>query len=250
MNYYVKQSIEEGLKEPLLLIRNNMIHKLKTIFSLWNQTQNEKQYSLNYQNSVKTKSPLPDSLSLYPYFINSFIKNILFTGDKQIKIDTRSNYFYRLRSKPLNEILLILCPLFYRIDNFKWSTKKKEEEIPERLPLTANNLSDDGVFVLTNGVEILFFIGSNAPSSFLSQLFGEINVFQIEQSKLSLLKLNNTINRSIRFFLKMLKKKSSQNIITIIRQGDKNQNKVFDFLIEDQTQFYPSYQQFFEKIIN
>ncbi|KAJ3448713.1 sec24-related protein [Anaeramoeba flamelloides] len=247
-NYQVRKSIDLGLSESLGKVReeviNDCINILKRFFSL---EEGKSYLSQSIENGGETLI-LPNSLSLLPLFTLSLIKNSMFTDTPKIDLDERAYKFLQYRSRSYHETTSLLCPHFYRIDQL--NPNSNQPQFPNRLSLTLQNLSTDGIFLLANGIEIYIYIGEQAKEQLLNQLFGIEDIFNVPSQALFVPKLQNKYNKLIRQFIDTLNNAFSRNmIVRIIKQGDYNQDIITRWLVEDKTQSYPSIHQFNQNLL-
>ncbi|KAJ6235701.1 sec24-related protein [Anaeramoeba flamelloides] len=247
-NYQVRNSIEIGLKEPLLTIRQRLltfcIEFLKGVYRL---TEGKSYLKSSIEQGGQALI-LPSSLTLMPLFTLGLIKNLMFDGSPKINIDERAFHFLHYRSRSYHDTTLLLCPPFYRIDQL--DPNSNQPEFPSRLPLNYQNLKKDGLYIFTNGLELYIYIGQQSNKYTLSQLFGIDNVFNIASKDLFLPKLENKYNILIRQFVKSLNNQFSRNLVTrVIKQGEIGQETVFRWLIEDRTQINDSFSKFNKSLL-
>lgn len=51
--------------------------------------------------------------------------------------------------------------------------------IPSSLPLSSENISDNGIYLLENGLDALIYVGNSVDSNILQQLFSISSVAEI-----------------------------------------------------------------------
>ncbi|KAJ6246006.1 sec24-related protein [Anaeramoeba flamelloides] len=247
-NYQVRKSIDLGLSEPLTKVREEVIYDCINILKRFFSLEEGKSYlSQSIENGGETLI-LPNSLSLLPLFTLSLIKNFMFTDTPKIDLDERAYNFLQYRSRSYHETTSLLCPHFYRIDQL--NTNSNQPQFPNRLSLTLQNLTTDGIFLLANGIEIYIYIGEQANEQLLNQLFGIEDIFNVPSQALFVPQLQNKYNKLIRQFINTLNNIFSRNmIVRVIKQGDYNQGIITNWLVEDKTQSYPSIHQFNQNLL-
>lgn len=60
----------------------------------------------------------------------------------------------------------------------------EESIFPDTIPLSSKLISDDGIYLLENGLECLVYIGNSVQRNFLEQFFGISSVEEISDQVL------------------------------------------------------------------
>ncbi|KAJ3448179.1 sec24-related protein [Anaeramoeba flamelloides] len=247
-NYIIRKSIDLGLSVPLNKVREEAINDFCNILIAFFSLEEGKPYlNKTLENGGETLI-LPNSLSLLPLFTVGLTKNAMFSNSSKMNLDERAYYFLQYHSRAYHETTSLLCPHFYRIDQL--DPNSNQPQFPNRISLTLQNLTTDGIFLLANGIEVYIFIGEQVGENLLFQLFGIKDVFNVPSKALFLPKLQNNYNKLIRQFIKSLNNQFSRNMITrVIKQSDHDQDIILRWLIEDKTQSYPSIHQFNKNLL-
>ncbi|KAJ0085463.1 hypothetical protein Patl1_08364 [Pistacia atlantica] len=169
---------------------------------------------------------LPESLKFLPLYTLALLKSIGLQADG--RIDDRAFWINRVSSLSLPLTISLLFPRMVPIHELN-PKEENESLIPPKIPLTSENLSDEGIYLLENGEDCLIYIGNLVDSDTLQQLFGISTVdkiptqFMLQQYDNPLSKkFNDVINEMQRqrcsyLRLKLCKKgdASGQGIITL-----------------------------------
>ncbi|KAK6233036.1 hypothetical protein SCA6_003109 [Theobroma cacao] len=173
---------------------------------------------------------LPEALKLLPLYTLALTKSTGLRIDG--RIDDRSFWINIVSHISIPSAVSLVLPRMIAVHNLDL-----EEEggsvIPPVLPLSSEYVSEDGIYLLENGVDGLIYIGSLVDSVILQQLFGISSVdetptqFVLQQYDNSLSKkLNRVINEIRRQWCSYLR-------LTLCKKGDPSGMLFFSYLIED-----------------
>ncbi|KAK6288783.1 hypothetical protein POUND7_000324 [Theobroma cacao] len=173
---------------------------------------------------------LPEALKLSPLYTLALTKSTGLRIDG--RIDDRSFWINIVSHISIPSAVSLVLPRMIAVHNLDL-----EEEggsvIPPVLPLSSEYVSEDGIYLLENGVDGLIYIGSLVDSVILQQLFGISSVdetptqFVLQQYDNSLSKkLNRVINEIRRQWCSYLR-------LTLCKKGDPSGMLFFSYLIED-----------------
>nr|XP_016513968.1 PREDICTED: protein transport protein Sec24-like At4g32640 [Nicotiana tabacum] len=119
---------------------------------------------------------LPEALKLLPLYTLALLKSTGLRTDGQI--DSRS--FWINYVSPLSTPLAI--PLVYPrlIAIHELDTEENGDSlIPPSIPLSSEQISDNGIYLLENGEDCLIYVGNSADPSAIRQLLGISSVEEI-----------------------------------------------------------------------
>ncbi|XWS64658.1 hypothetical protein CRYUN_Cryun05aG0021900 [Craigia yunnanensis] len=148
------------------------------------------------------------------------------------RIDDRSFWISYVSHISTPSAVCLVLPRMISVHNLDLE-QENESVIPPILPLSSEYLSEDGIYLLENGVDGLIYIGSLVGSDILRQLFGISSVdetptqFVVEQYDNPLSKkLNRVVNEIRRQWCSYLR-------WTLCKKGDPSGMLFFSYLIED-----------------
>ncbi|XP_074291455.1 protein transport protein SEC24 C-like isoform X2 [Silene latifolia] len=184
---------------------------------------------------------LPEALKLLPLYTLALTKSTGLKTDG--RIDDRS--FWMSYASFISATLAI--PLVYPrlISVHDLSSEETDGSvIPLSLPLSSEQISNKGIYLLENGVDALIHVGNSVDSNILQQLFGVSSVdeistqFVLQQHENSLSKKFNEIVNEIR------RQRCSYLRIQICRTGDPSGMSFYSNMVEDKTPMGLSYVEF------
>ncbi|XP_021730205.1 protein transport protein Sec24-like At4g32640 [Chenopodium quinoa] len=184
---------------------------------------------------------LPEALKLLPLYTLALTKSTGLRTDG--RIDDRSFWMTYVSSVSAPLGVPLVYPRLIAVHDLI-SKETDGSLIPSALPLSSENISDDGIYLLENGLDALIYIGNSVNSNILQQLFGFSSVAEIptqfvlqqhdnSQSK----KLNEVINE-------IRRQRCSYLRLKLCKQGDSSGMLFFSYMVEDKSPLGLSYVEF------
>ncbi|GAV90421.1 Gelsolin domain-containing protein/zf-Sec23_Sec24 domain-containing protein/Sec23_trunk domain-containing protein/Sec23_helical domain-containing protein/Sec23_BS domain-containing protein [Cephalotus follicularis] len=219
---FVKQAANEVPSSPLLQVREQMTNLCISTL-------------LAYRKFCATVSSsgqliLPEALKLLPLYTLALIKSTGLRTDG--RIDDRSFWINYVSSLPTPLVIPLVYPRMVAIHDLD-PNEEDGSLLPAALPLSSENVSDEGIYLLENGVDAFIYIGNSVDSDILGQLFGISSVdeiptqFVLQQYDNPLSKkLNDTVNE-------IRRQRCSYLRLRLCRKGDPSGMLFLSYLIED-----------------
>ncbi|XP_044509940.1 protein transport protein Sec24-like At4g32640 isoform X3 [Mangifera indica] len=187
---------------------------------------------------------LPESLMFLPLYTLALLKSIGFQADG--RIDDRAYWINRAFSLSLPSTIALVFPRMVPIHEL--NPKENESLIPPRIPLTTENLSEKGIYLLENGEDCLIYIGNLVDSDILQQLFGISSVDEIP-TQFVLQQYDNPISKKLNDVINEIRRQRCSYIrLKLCKKGDASGLLFFSCLVEDKNSRGPSYVEFLAQI--
>ncbi|CAI7813032.1 unnamed protein product [Closterium sp. NIES-53] len=140
---------------------------------------------------------LPEALKLLPLYTLALLKSQGLRGD--VKVDERSAWLARVRPLAASLCVPLVYPRLFALHHLLKDAANQEqqnqqngteeeqqhEHLPSALPLSSEKLEPDGVFLVENGEEAVVWVGREADSHLLFDLFGLRSVDEIAPGPVS-----------------------------------------------------------------
>ncbi|KAL8429052.1 hypothetical protein Efla_005870 [Eimeria flavescens] len=190
--------------------------------------------------------------------VMGMLKSPAFRTTKDVTSDMRVYAWHRLSSVPLSQLVAYWCPrLFCLTDwgSFEGSVDGNEQVVlPPSIPLSSESMTQEGAYLLENGEGMLLWIGKSAPSEWLLAVFGitTLDFLHPEAAAASLARTNDPLGLRVYATVSELqrqRRKPDCMQLSIIRQGDSNEQLFFAMLTEDRVQSLPlTFAEFLQKV--
>ncbi|XP_073317359.1 protein transport protein SEC24 C-like isoform X2 [Primulina huaijiensis] len=181
---------------------------------------------------------LPEALKLLPLYILALLKSSGLRSDG--RIDDKSFWINYVSPLPTPLVIPLVYPRMIAIHDLN-EKESDDSIIPTPIPLSSENVTVEGVYLLENGEECLIYAGDSVQPNVLQKLFGisavaEIsNQFVMQQQDNPLSKKVNAIINEIRG------QRCSYLRLRLCRKGDPSGVAFFSYMVEDKIGSMPSY---------
>lgn len=125
---------------------------------------------------------LPECLKLLPLYLSCLIKNDAVSGGSDITLDDRSFVIQFVLIMDLPMSVNYFYPRFIPIHGVDVNEKK----IPISIRCTHEKMSEDGAYILENGVYFFIWLGRSLAQSFLQPLFGVQSTQQVNAERFTI----------------------------------------------------------------
>ena len=173
---------------------------------------------------------LPESLKLMPLFCLGLIKLPCFRTDA--RADARAVWMSRILSLPIDRLFPVVHPRLFKVP---LEVISNSPEVPERLPLTAEKIESNGLYILENGFDLFVQIGRDVPSQCIEQLLGTPSLQGIDPSSFcDLPAQDNPLSKQVALLIAQLRRQRRSYMHTrIVIKGHPYETLFHSALIED-----------------
>jgi protein transport protein SEC24 len=117
--------------------------------------------------------------------------------------------------------------------------------LPKVVPLSSENLDNDGIFLLENGEDGFFYVGRQASSEILHQLFGVQSVEEVVSGQFLLEEFNNDLSKRLNEVVNEIRRQRCSYLrLRLLKRGDPLEFLFFSYLVEDKSPLGFSYVEF------
>ncbi|VVC37865.1 Sec23/Sec24, trunk domain,Sec23/Sec24 beta-sandwich,ADF-H/Gelsolin-like domain,Zinc finger [Cinara cedri] len=177
---------------------------------------------------------LPECMKLMPLYVNCIIKSDAMSGGSDMTVDDRWYNMHLVITSDIPTTLGYFYPRLIPIHTLNDETPLDCVSIPEQLRCSIEKFSENGAFVLENGVYMFMWLGLGLSQTFLSDVFGVQNIAHVDTECSTIPILDNPLNKAVRQVLFKIQEERSHSMrLSIIRQRDKIETVMRHFLVED-----------------
>lgn len=182
---------------------------------------------------------------LVALFILGVLKSNAFRHVKEVSTDQRVFSWSRLLALPVDRICAYVHPRMlplHNLSNFggphdQVLDGQEEVILPPALRLTAEEMTQDGAYLLENGEEMLLWIGRSISPHWLSCVFGahSLDCVHPDVAAAAIGDTQDPLGLRVRAVIQSLQGERLCNAmrLLVIRQGDPSEQKFFAQLMED-----------------
>ena len=222
INFYGKQAIKSILNNNPCQVRESITTDVAHILACYRK------------NCASPSSAgqliLPECMKLLPVYGNCILKSDGLRGGAEISTDDRSYLMFLMNAMNVKFSNAFFYPRMFPVHNLD----DEATDIPISVRCSSERLTDDGVYLLENGLSMFLWIGHNVSSQWIQQVFGVQSVAQIDIDKSKILDLDNPVSVRLRQVISQVRSERSRCMkLTIIRQRDKLEPWFNHFMAED-----------------
>lgn len=222
VNFFAKQGMFKLIEATPKQVKDNLVTRCATILACYRK------------NCASPSSVgqliLPECMKLLPLYVNTLMKSDAFSGGSDMTCDDRSFAMHWVMIMDVNSSVVYFYPRLVALHTIDLEAV----ETPSPMRCTYEKLLDDGVYLLDNGIHMFIWLGLNASSEFISQVFGVPTAAQVDTDKTFLPLLDNPLSLKIRNLMEDIREERRRSMrLTLVRQRDKMEMVFKHFLMED-----------------
>ncbi|MEE6461826.1 hypothetical protein FKM82_001418 [Ascaphus truei] len=179
-------------------------------------------YSSTLSNLQQSTLIAPNSLKLFPLYIQALLKQKAFRTGTSTRLDDRVFAMCQMKYQPLVHLMRMIHPNLYRIDRLtdEGAIHVSDRVVPQPplQPLSAEKLAREGAFLMDSGSSLYLWVGKNCDTSFLNDVLGFPNYASIPQKMTQLPELDTLASERMRSFISWLREDSPLNpVLRVIK---------------------------------
>ncbi|CCJ29199.1 unnamed protein product [Pneumocystis jirovecii] len=215
--------------------------------------------NLVFTNTGISTFSICSNLRLLPLLCLCLLKNLAFRKSSLIPSDVRSIALCLLSSLPTATLIPFLHPRFYSLHNMPDDAGLHGTNgiiLPPEMNLTSEKIESHGLYLVDDGQIQFLFIGKDAVSLLVQDVFGLPDISQLKLGKMTLPLLDNPFSVRVNNIISKLREYDRGKItwphLYLVKQdGDPALIKwFFSNMIEDRQDGIPSYYQYINELRN
>ncbi|XP_058102965.1 protein transport protein SEC24 C-like [Magnolia sinica] len=230
---FLKQAANEIPTSPLVQVRDEITNLCINILHTY------RKFCATVSSSGQLI--LPEALKLLPLYTLALAKSVGLRTDG--RVDDRSYWVSHVASLSTPLAVPLVYPRMMAIHNLA-SKEADGSLLPPIIPLSSENVTDDGIFLLENGEDCLIYVGNTVNPDILMQLFG-ISLVEEIPSQFLLQQFDNELSKKVNDVVNEIRRQRSSYLrLQLCRKGDTSGSLFFSYLVEDKTANALSYVEF------
>lgn len=173
---------------------------------------------------------MPEALKLLPLFTLALLKSNGLRSDG--RIDDRSFWLSYVSPLPTPLVIPLVYPRMIAIHDLD-EQELEDSNIPATVPLSSHYISDDGIYLLENGVDCLINVGHCVQQNILKQFFGISSVEEIS-NQFTLQQYDNPLSKKLNVILNEIRRQRCSYLsLKFCKKGDSSGAMFSSYLVED-----------------
>ncbi|XP_017269960.1 protein transport protein Sec24D [Kryptolebias marmoratus] len=222
INFFAKSAYRAVLNQPIKNLREILVNQTAHMLAC---------YRKNCASpSAASQLILPDSMKVFPVYMNSLMKTAPLVGSTELPTDDRTHQRLSVMAMGVEDTQLLLYPRLLPLHNMDVSS----EGVPAPVRCSEERLTDSGTFLLENGNSMFLWLGQASPPDLIQNLFNVPSLAHLQGNTSSLPELDNPLSKKVRSIISdLLDKRPNSMKLQIVRQRDKPEMMFRQFLVED-----------------
>ncbi|KAK2829111.1 hypothetical protein Q7C36_017101 [Tachysurus vachellii] len=206
-------------------------------------------YRTNISNMQQTGVIAPSCLRLFPLYTLALLKQKALRTGTSTRLDERVFAMCEFKSQPIKQIMHMIHPDLYRVDNLsdQGALQLNERVIPQPplLQLSAEKLTREGAFLLDCGSVMYLWMGRSCNEMFIRDVLGCSDYTSIPVNMTDLPELETAASERTRAFVTWLQESRGFCATFYVLKDDPSaKNSFFQHLVEDRSESAFSYYEF------
>jgi protein transport protein SEC24 len=228
INFLAKQSIQKLMETNPKSVKESLIASCAQILACYRK------------NCASPSSAgqliLPECMKLLPLYTNCLLKSDALSGAADVGCDDRAFLMHSIGSMDVATTVAYFYPRLLPLHDLSPQDEDKVI-IPHPLRCSIEKVTDDGVYILENGIYMFFFVGLAVSPAWVNDVFGVQTAAQINVDKPTLEERDNPTSRQVRAIVDLIRQQRQRTYmkLVLVRQRDKLDILFRHFLCEDRS---------------
>lgn len=221
VNFTAKQSISRLMESNPKNVKENLTNSCAQILACYRK------------NCASPSSAgqliLPECMKLLPLYTNCLIKSDAISGGADVGCDDRAFLMSAVSSMDVDTTVAFFYPRLFPIHNLHG------DEMPKPMRCTIEKITDDGVYLLENGLYLFMYIGLAADPNWIQEVFGVQTAAQIDIDKTRLMERDTPASQQVRAVIDKIRAERGKYFmrLVVVRARDKLDILFRHYLCED-----------------
>ncbi|KAI4876500.1 hypothetical protein NFI96_029631 [Prochilodus magdalenae] len=191
----------------------------------------------------------PAALRLFPLYVLALLKQKALRTGISTRLDERVFSMCEFKSQPLKQMMRMIHPDLYRIDNLtdQGALHLNDRVIPQPplLQLTAEKLTREGAFLMDCGSMMCLWVGKSCSDAFIQDVLGCPNYASIPANMMEIPELETASSERTRAFVSWLQEtRAFAAAFCVLKDDPSAKSSFFQHLVEDRSEAAFSYYEF------
>ncbi|XP_036159162.1 protein transport protein Sec24D [Myotis myotis] len=224
INFFAKSAFKAVLHQPLKLIREILVNQTSHMLAC---------YRKNCASpSAASQLILPDSMKVLPVYMNSLLKNCVLLSRPDIPTDERAFQRQLVMTMGVADSQLFFYPQLLPIHTAV--TQSPSPAVPAAVRCSEARLSEDGVFLLADGLRMFLWLGASSPPELIQGIFNVPSLAHVSADMTVLPEVGSPHSQALRAIVGALQRKRPYSMkLVIVKQREQPEMAFRQLLVED-----------------
>ncbi|XP_045687172.1 protein transport protein Sec24D [Phyllostomus hastatus] len=222
VNFFAKSAFKAVLQQPVKLVRETLVNQTAHMLACYRKHC--------ASPSAASQLILPDSMKVLPVYMNSLLKSCVLLGRPDVPTDERAFQRQLVMTMGVADSQLFFYPQLLPIHTMD----VKSTALPPAVRCSESRLSEDGVFLLANGLSMFLWLGASSPPELVQGIFNVPSLAHVNTHMTTLPEVGSPHARTLRVVMGILQHKRPYSMrLTIVKQREQPEVAFRQLLVED-----------------
>lgn len=222
INFFAKSAFKAVLHQPLKVIREILVNQTAHMLACY------RKYCVT--STIARQLILPDSMKVLPLYMNCLLKNCVLLSRPEISIDERAYQRQLVMTMGVADSQLFFYPQLLPVHTLD----VKSAALPAAVRCSESRLSEEGIFLLTNGLNTFLWLGVGSPPEAIQGIFNVPSFAHVNTDMTLLPEVGNPYSQQLRMIMNVIQEKWPYSMkLTIVKQREQPEMVFRQFLVED-----------------
>ncbi|XP_047422343.1 protein transport protein Sec24D isoform X1 [Sciurus carolinensis] len=222
VNFFAKSAFKAVLHQPVKVIREILVNQTAHMLAC---------YRKNCASpSAASQLILPDSMKILPVYMNSLLKSCVLLGRPDTPTDERAFQRQLVMTMGVADSQLFFYPQLLPIHTLD----VKSTALPAAIRCSESRLSEGGVFLLANGLNMFLWLGVSSPPELIQGIFNVPSLAHVNTDMTQLPEVGSPHSQQLRMLMGIVQRKRPYSMkLTIVKQREQPEAAFRQLLVED-----------------
>ncbi|XP_036306070.1 protein transport protein Sec24D [Pipistrellus kuhlii] len=236
VNFFAKSAFKAVLHQPLKLIREILVNQTSHMLACYRKHC--------ASPSAASQLILPDSMKVLPVYVNSLLKSCVLLGRPDTPTDERAFQQQLVMTMGVADSQLFFYPQLLPIHTA--AAQSPSPAVPAAVRCSEARLSEEGVFLLADGLRLFLWLGASCPPELIQGLFSVPSLAHVSADLTVLPEVGSPHSQALRAVVGALQRRRPHSMkLVIVKQREQPEMAFRQLLVEDKgLDGAPSYMDF------
>ncbi|XP_069315254.1 protein transport protein Sec24D isoform X2 [Eulemur rufifrons] len=222
VNFFAKSAFKAVLHQPLKVIREILVNQTAHMLAC---------YRKNCASpSAASQLILPDSMKVLPVYMNCLLKNCVLLSRPEVPTDERAFQRQLVLTMGVADSQLFFYPQLLPIHTLD----VKSSASPAAVRCSESRLSEEGIFLLADGLNMFLWLGVSSPPELIQGIFNVPSLAHVHTDTTLLPEVGSPYSQQLRRVMSAVQHRRPYAMkLTIVKQREPPEAGFRQLLVED-----------------
>ncbi|XP_072553739.1 protein transport protein Sec24D isoform X1 [Paramormyrops kingsleyae] len=222
INYFAKSAYGAMLNQPLKVVREGLASETAHMLACYRKHC--------ATPSAMSQLILPDAMKVFPAYMNSLLKSAALVASVELSTDDRALQRLMVLGMGVEETQALFYPRLIPLHD----VDPVSMAIPPPVRCSRERLSEQGLYLLEDGRQIILWLGQACPPTLVQSIFGVPSFAHVSAVVGTLPELDNPHSKRLRAIIDLITQQRPYSMkLLVVKQKEKMEALFLQRLVED-----------------